>query len=152
MKKLFNLLAIPFITLMGMFGGQKKKAVRRFGITIYSVLHACLYDGFEWSDLAFLLLIPILSMGYGVDSTIMSLIGLEWAVRVVYALLLSIPFFFKGWLRGIIAGVFLIGAFQVRAGSLGFLSWFGDILIEDIIRYGTLSILIISNILIKRKK
>ena len=40
--------------------------------------------------------------------------------------------------------------FAVRAGSLGHIPWFGDLLIEDIIRYGVLAILIIFNTLSPR--
>ena len=76
----------------------------------------------------------------------MGWIGSDGLVRVVYGLMLSIPFFFFGWKRGLVAAIALIGVFQVRAGSLGNISWFGDLLIEDIFRYATLGGLISFNI------
>ncbi len=128
-------------TVMGMFGGQKEKGVRRFGIPGLSTLIA-LSDGFQWRDLAFLLLIPTLVTGYGENSILMGWAGSDGLVRVVYALMLSIPFFFFGLKRGLIAIIALVCAFQIRAGSLGNISWFGDLLIEDVFRYLTLGGLI----------
>ena len=126
------------MVLAGMYGGQKNKSVRRFGIPAIAVTY-----GWSWKSLWFLLLIPVLIMGYGENSVLMKLIGVEWAVRAVYACLLSIPFAFFGLLRWVISAVLLVIAFQVRAGSFGNIPWFGDLLIEDIVRYGTLSALVI---------
>lgn len=139
---------------LGMAGGQGKtggKAPRRFGIPGTAFLGS-LGDGFQWRDLAFLLLIPVLIMGYGTNSALMGWLGAEWLVRAVYALLLSVPFFFFGWRRGAFAAVLLAIAFHVRAGSLGSIGWFGDILIEDMIRWGTLGVLIAFNLFIKKKR
>jgi len=137
---------------LGMAGGQGKtggKAPRRFGIPGMAFL-ASLGDGFQWRDLVFLLLIPVLVMGYGTNSILMAWLGVEWLVRLVYALLLSVPFFLFGWRRGVFAAVLLAIAFQVQAGSLGHVSWFGDILIEDIVRYGILGVLIAFNLFVKK--
>lgn len=153
--KFFKWVAIIFSTItLGMMGGQGKiggKATRRFGIPGLAFITS-LGDGFQLKDLSFLLLIPLLVMGYGENSHLMQIFGIDWLVRLVYSLLLSIPFFFFSWRRGLIAGILLVVAFQVRAGSLGHVNWFGDILIEDIIRYFVLGILIAFNLFVPRKK
>jgi hypothetical protein len=80
----------------------------------------------------------------------MQFIGNEIAVRAVYAALLSLPFYFSGWRRGLFATVALVAAFQVMAGSLGKIGPF-DILIEDLVRYGVLGGLVVFNI-VRRPK
>jgi len=80
----------------------------------------------------------------------MKLFHVEWLVRLAYALTLSIPFIFYGWRRLAISAIALSLAYSVRAGSLGFVSWFGDILIEDIVRYSTLGALISFNIFFRQ--
>lgn len=134
------------IVVSGMYGGQKKKSVRRYGIPFISSLTGIIKDGFDWRDLTFLLWIPLLSMGYGENSMLMGLLGDDWIVRIVYGILLSIPFFFFGWKKGFLSAILLAGAFSIKAGSLGHLSWFGDLLIEDIIRYSVLGGLLIFNL------
>jgi hypothetical protein len=145
MKWLKAIIAWFGMVIAGMAGGQGKtggKAPRRFGIPII-----CLLVGFP----AGLLFVFPLSMGYGVDSVLGDwLWHIEWLVRLVYALLLSLPFYFAGLWRGVVASVLLVAAFQVHAGSLGHISWFGDVLIEDIIRFCTLAALIIFNIFRKK--
>lgn len=134
------------MVLAGLWGGQRDKAVRRFGLPGLAFLTAWRFDGFQWRDAAFLLLIPVLVLGYGENSHLMGFIGNEIAVRAVYAALLSLPFYFYGWRRGLFASVALIAAFQVMAGSLGRVGPF-DILIEDLVRYGVLAGLIAYNII-----
>ena len=130
------------IVISGMVGGQKSKPVRRFGIPSIAIWTAW-SKGRGWRCLAFLLLIPTLCMGYGVDSVLGAVVGhTEWLIRLVYALLLSIPFYFFGKWRGILASVSLSIAFAIRAGSLGSIGGF-DLLIEDLIRYGVLGLLVI---------
>lgn len=127
------------ITTAGMAGGQKRfsKAVRRIGIPAIALIGSAM-GGWRWKHLAFLFLIIPLSLGYGENSMLMRYIGSDGLVRVAYALLLSVPFWFFGFKRGLIAAGSLTLAFLVRAGSLGTVSWFGDLLIEDLIRYGVL--------------
>lgn len=132
-------------TLMYMFGGQKNKATRRFGIPTFAVIMAWVSGKFKWKHLAFLLLIPILVMGYGEKSILMKLLNNEILVRLAYGILLSLPFLFFGLFRWLIAMVSLVIAFAIRAGSLGTI-WGMDILIEDIIRGGILLINIVINI------
>ena len=140
-KTFFTTIIIAF---MGMFGGQKEKSVRRFGIPGFAFL-ASLTSNFTMRDFGLLLLIPFLCSGYGVNSLLMEWFNLDWLVRIVFAIGLSLPFLFYGIKRWLIALVGLTLAFQVRAGSLGTIGDF-DILIEDIVRYTTLGILISYNI------
>lgn len=144
-KKIKALITLLSVIAAGMKGGQGNKGLRRFGIPGISFL-ASLTDGFQWRDLTFFLFIPLLIMGYGENSFLMGWLGSDSLVRVVYGLLLALPFFFFGWLRGAFAAVFMALAFSLRAGSLGNISWFGDILIEDIARYGVMGILVVYNI------
>lgn len=144
------------MTFLGMSGGQGKlpggKNERRIGLPLVALGTAISFNGFKWQDLALLLLIPILCMGYGVDSQLGAVLGhCEWLIRFVYAFLLSLPFLFYGKLKWFISSVLLVIAFQIHAGSLGFISWFGDVLKEDIVRYGTLSAVILGNIMIRKK-
>ena len=146
MKALKAILAWLGIVLSGMYGGQKNKAVRRFGIPAISIGFG-LSMGWRWQYLAFLGFIPVLIMGYGVDSVLGGLLGhIEWLIRLVYAMLLSLPFLFFGLFRWVVAAALLVLAFQIHAGSLGVI-WGMDILIEDIVRYGVLGGLIVFNVL-----
>ncbi len=125
---------------MGMYGGQKNKSVRRFGIPTLAV-------AMNWKrGWPLLLLIPVLCLGYGENSIFMSFLHNETLVRLLYGAVLSLPFYFYGFIRGCIASISLSVAFLVQAGSLGYWDLIGDILIEDIIRYGVLGILISFNL------
>lgn len=136
----------------GMFGGQKEKGARRFGLPTIATGFAIGWNGFQWKDLSFLLLIPILCMGYGVDSILGAVVfHNEFLIRVLYSLLLSIPFIFYGLTRWVICAILLIIAFQIRAGSLGNISWFGDVLIEDLIRYGVLASCVLLCVIWRKK-
>jgi hypothetical protein len=133
------------VTILGLMGGQGKiggKGTRRFGVPGVALIASIFTNEVEWRDFIFLLLIPVLIMGYGENSWLFGVLHADWLVRLVYATLLSCPFLFYGVVRGGISTVVLLLAFQLRAGSLCHLSWFGDILIEDIVRYGSLGGLI----------
>ena len=132
------------ITFMGMFGGQKEKSARRFGIPLFAFF-ASLSSNFTFRDFGLLLLIPFLCSGYGLNSILMEWFNVDWLVRVMFAIGLSLPFLFYGIKRWLISLVALVLAFQVRAESLGTIAGF-DFLIEDIVRYTTLGILISYNI------
>ena len=140
LKAIFTTLATM---IAGMYGGQKNKGVRRFGIAGLAV---AMDFKRGWP---MLFLIPVLIMGYGEKSILMGWIGNEILVRVAYAILLGLPFMFYGFKRGFVAVGALVIAFQVQAGSLGYISWFGDILVEDICRYGTLGVLIAFNLFLQ---
>jgi hypothetical protein len=128
------------IISLGMIGGQKSKGARRFGIPGLGAIVAAL-SGVGWRSLAILLFMPILVIGYGENSWLMGVLHSDTLVRIVYAILLALPFFIFGVIRFAIAAPCLIVAFSIQAGSLGSFGGF-DFLIEDIIRYGMLGILI----------
>lgn len=134
---------------LGMFGGQKEKGARRYGIPGLALLMSA-GKKFRLKHLTFLLLIPILSMGYGKNSFLMSLLHNDTLTRIVFGACLSLPFLAFGARRWLYALVGLSVAFSVRAGSLGRIGVF-DILIEDMVRYGVLGILIAFNIFITRE-
>ena len=138
-----GILTIIFTMFMGMFGGQKKKGVRRFGIPgMASILG--FFSKNKKKAWIFILLIPILCMGYGENSFLMSKINSDSLVRIVYGFLLSIPFIFFGIKKWIFTAISLVIAFSVRAGSIMTIGTF-DILIEDMCRYGTLGFWIALN-------
>jgi hypothetical protein len=136
--------------IAGMYGGQKNKGTRRFGIPGLALLSSW-WAGFSVKDLALLLLIPILCIGYGENSFIYGWTGNDFLTRIIYGFFLSVPFIVYGWWRFVVAAVLLPAAFSIHAGSLGYADWFGDFLVEDIIRYGVLGGLIVFNIFWRRK-
>ena len=121
------------ITIAGMWGGQRNKAVRRAGIPILALTAG----GFSRRAWPLLLLFPLLSIGYGEHSWIALYSRQEWLIRGVYACMLSLPFLFYGIKRWGISALLLGIVFQIHAGNLGHIGNF-DILIEDILRYGVL--------------
>ena len=152
--KIVSVFTVIGVTILGMMGGQGKiggKGTRRFGVPGLALIAGLCTDGVKWKDFVFLLLIPTLVMGYGEKSWLLSVFHVDWLVRLAYAILLSAPFWFHGILRGTVAALFLSLAWQIRAGSLGHVAWFGDILIEDVIRYSCLGVLISYNIFFPRK-
>lgn len=154
MKYIWGIITTIFMAVLGMQGGQGKiggKTTRRVGLPFVASAYAGL-AGLGWKALVFLLWIPLLSMGYGVDSHIGALcFHIEWLIRLVYAILLSLPFLVFSLARWIICAILLVIAFQMEAGSLGYTSWFGDFLIEDICRFFTLGVLLVVNCLTYRK-
>jgi hypothetical protein len=147
LKWIFTIIGTMFA---GMFGGQKNKATRRFGIPGLAVIMAWTSGKFKWKHLAFLLFCPILIMGYGEHSILYSIFHNDTIVRIVYGAILALPFIVFGLRRWICAMVLLVIAFSIRAGSFGTINGF-DILIEDIIRYGVLGVLIAFNIFVDKK-
>ena len=136
---------LPYlIMVLWMIGGQFQKGARRFGVPGISLV-VSLYsqwkkDKKNWRVLVFLLLIPVLCTGYGVSSVLMRIFKKDWTVRLMYAIMLSIPYGIyialtpaNTMTQYFIITIALIGAFQVRAGSLGKIGKY-DILIEDIVR------------------
>jgi len=143
MKKLKYLFTIVSTMFMGMFGGQKKKGVRRFGIPgLGFILN--IFSKNKKKAFPFLLLIPILCMGYGTDSFLLDIFKFDWLVRIVYGATLSLPFLFFGFKRWTLTMLTLAIAFSVRAGNLITFGTF-DILIEDMVRYGALGFWIAYN-------
>lgn len=141
---------IPYIVMvMWLVGGQIVKGVRRFGIpgltslvVVWRILSS--KDKSErkyWpAAFIFLLLIPILAMGYGVNSWLMKIFKNDLTVRIAYGILVCIPIAVYAvvtpgtpmWkMLPIVAAI--TAAFQVRAGSLFKIGRY-DVLIEDIVR------------------
>lgn len=149
MKWLKHLLVAWGVAVLGLMGGQGRiggKAPRRFGIPVFILA----MGNFSKKTLPFLLLMPILAIGYGESSWISSYFSnQEWIVRLAYAFLLSLPFLFYGIKRWLWAVVTLVAAFQVRAGSLGHVGFWGDILAEDLCRYLILGILVSYNLFVR---
>ena len=146
----------PFlIMILGMWGGQKTKSVRREGIALSSVLVHSIITTIENKKLdkskkskrvskylILLILSPLLRMGYGENSKLMKVFKYDWLVRIVYGALLGLPFLvWNIWYAPIV----LACAWSVRAGSLGTVK-IGkkdyDILIEDMVRYFSLGVII----------
>lgn len=144
-------LPIP-IMLLWLIGGQVAKGARRFGvpgITMIVGLWTALGDKSKkprekWGVLALVLLIPVLCLGYGVDSVFTKIFKKEWIVRLIYAIVLSIPVGVyaviaqETWKMLFVVPA-LVGAFQIRAGKLFSIGKF-DVLIEDIARSLTLGV------------
>lgn len=144
------LYVLPFlICACWMIGGQVNKAARRFCIPSLAVAATLLRVGFSnkkqrsraaWAAIAWGLIIPVLSTGYGIDSWLGKVFKRnELTIRLVYAIMCSLPFFVferlvgePWWWIGVTV-IALVGAFQVRAGKLGTIGEF-DFLIEDIFR------------------
>lgn len=147
MKILAGIAFVLTVIILGLIGGQKQKGARRFGIPGLSFLAAS-FNGLSWRNLPILLLIPTLVMGYGENSILMRWLHNDTLVRLVYALLLAVPFIFIGLKRFAVAFVILAVAFQIRAGVLFSIGTF-QVLIEDIVRYATLGGLIFFNFVLK---
>ena len=141
MKFLKRLITIISTLILGCLGGQGKKSFRRFGIPGLALL----MGKFKKNSLPFILLIPILLIGYGENSLLMTWLKSEVLVRLFYGSLLSLPFLFFGIKRWLFALITLCIAFSIRAGSLGQV-WGMDILVEDLLRYGSLGVLIAVNL------
>jgi len=135
-----EILTIILMVILGLAGGQNfTKGARRFGLPGAGLVLS-FKDGFQWQDLTIILFVPCLILGYGPNSFLFGITENETLTRIFYAGILSL---FNGFKRWLISVVVLVGAFQVRAGSLGEIGWFGDILIEDLFRFVSLSVLIL---------
>ena len=130
-------LIIPIVIVMGMIGGQKFKAIRRYGIPITSLSVGLKKK--KWKTAVLVLLSLVLSMGYGENSKLSKLLGnRDWLVRLVYGLLLGIILAIFGFVWSI---VILPIAWLVRipySFKIGKYDW----LWEDFVRYGALGICI----------
>lgn len=141
---------VAAITAMGMIGGQKNKATRRFGIPGLAFV-AGLFFGLGWRAVAILLFIPTLVMGYGEKSVLMGILHNDMLVRIAYGMCLAFPFIFFGWIRFVIALLALPIAFSIHLGSFGSIGGF-DFLGEDAVRYSVLAVLIFVLMFVWRKK
>jgi len=135
-------LLLPVFVIMGMWGGQRTKGIRRFGISGLATTFAGIKDikdrKVRWRRYFLALLSFLLAMGYGENSWLMKVFKKDWIVRIIYGCLLSIPFLIMGvWL----APLLLAGAWSVRAGGFKIYKDY-DFLWEDFVRYTTLGSLI----------
>ena len=137
---MINILTVIGITFLGMFGGQMFKASRRYFLPSLATLYAATKKKEKWKSSYYLLLMGVLSMGYGENSKLRKLLGgSDFWTRIVYGLLVSIPFLALGkWLACIILPI----AWSIRAGGFQITAT-KDFLWEDAIRYGTISILVV---------
>ena len=137
---MWKILIVILITACGMWGGQRNKWVRRYLIPSLASLYFAIKKKKKWKAVFILPLMGILSMGYGENSKLRKLLGgSDFWTRIVYGLLVSIPFWFFG--KGY-ASILLPLAWSIKAGSFK-LPGGKDWLWEDFCRYGILGILII---------
>lgn len=133
----------PIVMVAWLVGGQINKGVRRFGMPLTTTALGAISllkrkDKQWWVALFILLYIPILSIGYGVDSVLGKWLGgREWLIRLLYALvccvpLLMIQIFVQDWWKLAIMLPMIVGSFQVRAGGVKVGNY--DLLWEDVIR------------------
>ena len=135
-----KILVVAIITICGMIGGQGWKWIRRYLIPSLASLYTATKKKAKWKSFIYLILMPILSMGYGETSKLRRFLGgSDKLTRIVYGLLLSIPFWFVG--KGY-ASIALPLAFLVKAGGIQ-ITPTKDLLFEDLIRYSTLGTLIV---------
>lgn len=142
---------IPIVMVLWLIGGQFWKPARRYIIPVIASLYALFLKDRRKRWLAPLLLLfsAILSLGYGEDSNLRKLLGgSEFWTRIVMGILVaSVPITYGiishgvNWTSPVIL-VVNVGAWQVRAGSLGKVGKY-DILIEDIFRSFALGISIV---------
>lgn len=133
----------PVFVILWLIGGQINKAARRYALPGLAAAMAVggqlLKDKKRWwLGLVVLLYIPILSIGYGVDSIFGRVFKREWAIRLAYAIvccvpMLTITIFTQQWWKLAISTLAVLGAFQVRAGTLFRIGGY-DVLIEDLVR------------------
>ena len=131
------------ITALGMIGGQCNKWTRRY--VLPSLIAG--YTAWKKKDkrsklkaISYLPLMGVLSMGYGQNSKLRKFLGgSDVATRIVYGLLVSIPFVILGKWWACIA---LPIAWSIRAGGFQIIPT-KDWLWEDFIRYGTIGILVV---------
>lgn len=137
---------VPVTIVLWLLGGQVNKALRRFALpttlAVLSVARIFLKDTKRWwLGLLILLYIPILSIGYGIDSALGKLLGgKEWLVRLVYGFACALPVLIilvitHMWYKIACIPV-LIGVFELRLGSIKIGNY--DLLLEDLVRATTL--------------
>ena len=91
-------IVIPVVTVLGMMGGQKIKALRRYGIPTLSLV---IGKKGKKRDKFLLLLALFLSMGYGENSKLYELCGGKWwLVRLVYGVMVGVPVVLAGYVWG----------------------------------------------------
>ena len=136
---MWQAITVILITACGMWGGQQNKWVRRFLIPSIASLYAATKKKEKWKSSFYLLLMGILSMGYGGGSKLSKMFGhRDWLVRIVYGLLVAIPFLALGRWWALVLPI----AWSIRAGSFD-ITPTKQFLWEDFIRYKTIGILVV---------
>jgi hypothetical protein len=132
-------LSVPFVILAWMWGGQTEKWVRPVGVALSIYLIYLAFNLHTWYlGLPALMYGGELTFGYGEKSLFHKLAkGNDELIRIYYSIWCCIPVLVScaiqgHWLR-MLSCALIIGAFQIRAGSLGKIGKY-DILIEDIAR------------------
>lgn len=138
---ILDILFALLIMICYLVGGQIEKSVRRYGVPTFSLAYAFIVDKKNRAKdkmryIWLLLMIGVLSMGYGESSWLRRYLRHDWATRAMYSFMLAIIFSVAGGNFFICLPILLI-AFQVRAGKLFSIGKF-DILIEDICRSGAI--------------
>lgn len=119
------------------------KWTRRYGIPLSSAMFLYVHkkkEGKEkWRALIIGWLLIALSIGYGQNSTLFRILGgKDWLVRIVYGLIISVPFLFWGmWY----ASPVLALAYSFRAGGFKIGDKF-DFLFEDFVRFSVIGTLV----------
>ena len=130
------------ITICGMWGGQQQKWVRRYLLPSIATTYTSLKDKYKkkWKAVFYLLLMGILSIGYGENSILQKLFkGCDWLTRFIIGLLVALPFLVFGkWYALIILPLVRL----VKAGGFK-ISKDKDFLWEDFIFYGSIGILVV---------
>jgi hypothetical protein len=160
--------ALPYvIMILWCIGGQWELGARRYGVPTIATFAVVLFrtgkPSERWRALVLLLLIPILCVGYGINSALMHLVERivpresfrtkDLIIRILYAIMLSLPIGIYAQIthsmyKYPIIVIALIGAFLVKS------EWFGslqsrlkigsfDIVIEDVVRSLTLGYAIV---------
>lgn len=124
---------IVLVVALGCIGGQPafSKAFRRYGIALIAMGKA---RKEKWKAFIFSSLGIVLSMGYGESSKLSKVAPQDWQRRVIYGLLLSIPFaVFKLFLPVVVLPViWLIHLpYSHKIGDF-------ELLWEDVLRYSAL--------------
>lgn len=137
---MIKLLTVLGITLLGCLGGQINKSFRRYILPLLAFSYTSLKKkGKKWRAFYYLILIAVLSLGYGEHSKLRKFLkGSDTWTRIVIGLLCSIPFLFWGKWYSLIA---LPVAFSIRAGGIKIGKY--DLLFEDVIKYGVIGILVV---------
>ena len=125
-------------------GGQIDKGFRRFGVPGVAAIGVLVKKIREekkraWMAVLLFLLIPLLCMGYGVDSWLVKIFKKEWTVRLVYGTIVStgacgLVIVVNSFCWSLIAyWLVAVAVFQIRGGKLFTIGKF-DLLVEDLAR------------------
>ena len=137
---MWQILTVVGITFFGMLGGQGFKLSRRYLLPTLASLYAATKKKEKIKSSFYLMLIGILSMGYGENSKLRKLFdGNDTLTRIAYGILVSLPFLFFGKWYACIA---LPIAWSIKAGAFP-ITKTKDFLWEDFIRYSTIGVLVV---------